>query len=224
MKRIKISASIIAGDLSDLKATVKELESAGVDSIHVDVMDGHFFDYVGPGYHLVKTLAKISEIPVEVHLAVMDPERLVEQFIKAGSTLISVQLETAKFPLRLLRRIRSAGIRSGIAVLPSTPIDQLKCLISEVDEVLLLSNNDSAFMGFEDSEFIPETVERVGKVRKMISERGVDIAVDGGVNVGVIRELVEAGATVLVMGRAVFSGNIRENVRKIRSLMEGEIH
>ncbi len=221
MNKVKISASIIAGDLTNLRETVRELESAQVDLIHVDTMDGHFFDYIGLGYHLVKALRKISKIPIEVHLAVLEPEKVVEQFLEAGADAILIQLETSIFPLRILRRIRAAGVRSGIALLPSTPIQQIQPLINYIDQVLLLSNNDSAFFGWDDSEFLPETFERISEVLKVFGG-GVDIAVDGGVRLDIIRELVKAGATILVMGRSIFSGDIRENVAKIRSLIEEE--
>ena len=221
MNKVKISASIIAGDLTNLRETVRELESAQVDLIHVDTMDGHFFDYIGLGYHLVKALRKISKIPIEVHLAVLEPEKVVEQFLEVGADTILIQLETSIFPLRILRRIRAAGVRSGIALLPSTPIQQIQPLINYIDQVLLLSNNDSAFFGWDDSEFLPETFERISEVLKVFGG-GVDIAVDGGVRLDIIRELVKAGATILVMGRSIFSGDIRENVAKIRSLIEEE--
>jgi len=221
VNKVKISASIIAGDLTNLRETVRELESAQVDLIHVDTMDGHFFDYIGLGYHLVKALRKISKIPIEVHLAVLEPEKVVEQFLEVGADTILIQLETSIFPLRILRRIRAAGVRSGIALLPSTPIQQIQPLINYIDQVLLLSNNDSAFFGWDDSEFLPETFERISEVLKVFGG-GVDIAVDGGVRLDIIRELVKAGATILVMGRSIFSGDIRENVAKIRSLIEEE--
>jgi len=221
--KIKISASIIAGDLTNLSKTVNELESAQVDMIHVDVMDGHFFDYIGLGYHFVKTLKRIARIPIEVHLAVLEPERIVEQFLEAGADTILVQIETSRFPLRILRRIKVMNIKSGVALLPSTPVQQIRPIINYVDQVLLLSNNDSAFLGWDDSEFLPETLERVRETRELLNLRDFgrgEIAVDGGITLKNVRDLVNSGATILVMGRSLFSGGVRETVEKIRSLIE----
>lgn len=221
MRAVKISASIIAGDLTDLRTTIKKLESAKVDSIHVDVMDGHFYDCIGMGDILVKALKRISSIPIEVHLAVLRPEKFLDQFIKAGANAISIQLETCKFPLRVLRKIKSERIKAGVALLPSTPIQQIRPLVNYIDHVLLLSNNDSGFFDWEDSDFLPETFERISETLKLFGENTAEIAVDGGIKLDIIRDLIKAGATVLVMGRSIFEGDIAENIAKIRSLIEG---
>lgn len=223
MKVVKISASIIAGDLTDLRTTVKKLESAQVDSIHVDVMDGHFFDRIGLGDYLVKALKKLSSVPIEVHLAVVKPEKLLEQYLEAGVNTISIQLETCTFPLRVLRKVKAERVKAGVALLPSTPIQQVRPLINYVDQVLLLSNNDSGFFDWDDSIFLPETFERISELLEFIGDGAVEIAVDGGIGPDIAKELVRAGANVLVMGRSIFAGDIIENIARIRSLIKGEI-
>ena len=220
MCRVKISASIIAGDLTSLREVVKDLEDARVDSIHVDTMDGHFFDYIGLGHQFIEALKRITNLPIEVHLAVREPEKFVEQFIKIGADLISVQLETCTFPLRILRRIKAAHVKSGVALLPSTPLEQVWPLLNYVDQILLLSNNDSAFFSWDDSDFLPETFDRIMKVSEIVQDRYVDIAVDGGVRLDIIERIVKAGANVLIMGRSIFVGSIQENVKKVKMIIE----
>ena len=220
MTKVKISASIIATDLRNIEKTVKQLERAGVNFIHIDTMDGHFFDYIGLGPHVIKAVKQSSKTPVEVHLAVLDVERLLKIFLETGVNLISVQLEVCKFPLRVIRRIKSRGIRAGVALLPSTPLIQIADLIDYVDEILLLSNNDSAFIHWEDSEFLPETLDRIRELKRIIGPRKIEIAVDGGLRPELLNDLIKAGATVLVMGRSIFEGDIEENVRKIKEIIE----
>jgi ribulose-phosphate 3-epimerase len=220
VRKVKISASIIAGDLTNLREVIKELEDAQIDSIHVDTMDGHFFDYIGLGHHIIEALKRITDLPIEIHLAVREPEKFVEQFVKIGADLISVQLETCTFPLRILRRIKAARIRSGVALLPSTSFDQVRPLLNYLDQILLLSNNDSAFFSWDDSDFLPETFDRIMKISEIVQDRNVDIAVDGGIKLDIIERIVKAGANVLIMGRSIFAGSIRENVEKVKTIIK----
>jgi len=217
---VKISASIIAAELVNIEKIVKQLEVAGVDIIHVDSMDGHFFHYIGLGPHVIKAIKKVAEIPVDVHLAVEEPERILSTFLETGVDSISIQLEACRFPLRVIRRIKSVGVKAGVAILPSTPISQIAELVKYVDFVLLLSNNNSFFVEWHDAEFLPETFDRIRKLREIAKDYNIEIAVDGGVSKDIIPVLVKNGADILVMGRAVFQGDIEKNVKEIRSIIE----
>lgn len=217
---IKISASIAAADPLDLKNEIKRLEEACVDYIHVDVGDGNFVDDVGFNPNVVKRIRDITSLPIQVHLMTYDPNKFVEIYAKYAHELI-VHVESTPHIIRVIRRIKDMGIKSGVAVLPGTAVSAVKCLIPFVDNILIITNNDSSFYGWIDREFIPEMLDKIREVRtlKESINSGMEIMVDGGINLNNVHKVIEAGASIIAMGSALFSSsNIKETVEAVKSL------
>ena len=197
-----IAPSILAADFARLGDQVRETESAGADRIHVDVMDGHFVPNLSMGSVVVKGLRPITKLPLEVHLMVSNPSRFVDGFASAGADTIVFHLEVASEPGDLIADIRSRGMKVGLAINPDMPIDRLSPFLSDIDIVILMS----VFPGFGGQSFIPESYERIRRLRAKINalNPNCELEVDGGVDATTIQGCVEAGANVLVAGTAIF--------------------
>ena len=216
MTPIKISPSILSADFSHLAEQVREAEDAGVDYIHVDVMDGHFVPNITIGPLIVKALRPITKLPLDVHLMIENPERYIEDFSKAGADIITVHQETCPHLHRTIQQIHDFGIRAGVSINPATPVGTLDEIISEVDLVLVMSVNP----GFSGQSYISACTGKIQKLRSMLDICGssADLEVDGGVNVKTVSEVVAAGANAFVAGSAVFNDkqSVAENVRLLR--------
>lgn len=198
----KISPSVLAADLSNLKGALSDMENAGADMIHLDVMDGNFVPNITFGQPVIRALRGGSNLIFDVHLMIASPEKYAMEFIDAGADILTFHLEATKGPLELLRDIRSQGVMAGISVKPATPVEELYPYLEECDMVLIMTVEP----GFGGQKLIPETVEKVRKIKAEIEYRGlnVDIQVDGGINLQNASTLVNAGATILVAGSSVF--------------------
>ena len=216
MTPIKISPSILSADFSHLAEQVREAEDAGVDYIHVDVMDGHFVPNITIGPLIVKALRPITKLPLDVHLMIENPERYIEDFSKAGADIITVHQETCPHLHRTIQQIHDLDIRAGVSINPSTPVSTLDEIIAEVDLVLVMSVNP----GFGGQSYISSCTSKIQKLREMLDRCGssADLEVDGGVNVKTVSEVVAAGANAFVAGSAVFNDkqSVAENVRLLR--------
>ncbi len=216
MTPIKISPSILSADFSHLAEQVREAEDAGVDYIHVDVMDGHFVPNITIGPLIVKALRPITKLPLDVHLMIENPERYIEDFSKAGADIITVHQETCPHLHRTIQQIHDLDIRAGASINPSTPVSTLDEIITEVDLVLVMSVNP----GFGGQSYISSCTSKIQKLREMLDRCGssADLEVDGGVNVKTVSEVVAAGANAFVAGSAVFNDklSVAENVRLLR--------
>ncbi len=198
----KISPSILSADFSRLGEEIKAVEKAGADYIHIDVMDGHFVPNISVGPFIVKTVKKITNLPLDVHLMIDNPDVFVESFVSAGANWISVHVESCPHLDRTLNLIKSHHLKAGVVLNPATPIALLdECLVL-VDYVLLMSVNP----GFGGQKFIPYTIEKVKRLRKVVWERGllVKIEVDGGIGLDNLKDLVKSGADILVIGSGIF--------------------
>jgi ribulose-phosphate 3-epimerase len=219
-REVKISASILAADLIRLGEQVHEAERAGVDSIHVDVMDGRFVPNISFGPVVVRALRPVTSLPLPTHLMIVEPERYVEDFVLAGSDGIIVHQETCPHLHRTIQQIKSLGVRAGVAVNPASSITLLDEVFEGLDMVLVMTVNP----GFGGQAFIPSTLSKISQLRSTLERRGLaaDIMVDGGINVETARLVVEAGANVLGAGSAVFGTGetVTEAVRKLRSSIE----
>lgn len=216
MKKIKISPSILSADFSRLGEQVHDAEDAGVDYIHVDVMDGHFVPNITIGPLIVKALRPLTKLPMDVHLMIENPELYIEDFFKSGADIITVHQETCPHLHSTIKQIHDLGIRAGVSINPSTPVNTLEEIISEVDLVLLMSVNP----GFGGQSYISSSTGKIKKLREMLDsfESSADLEVDGGVNVETVCEVIGAGANTIVAGSAVFNDkkSVAENVHLLR--------
>lgn len=200
---IKIAPSILAADFSRLAEEVKEVEAAGAELIHIDVMDGHFVPNITMGAIVVEALRPITTLPLDVHLMIENPDLFIEQFAKAGADYITVHVEACKHLHRTLQFIRSSGVKSGVVLNPHTPIETILHVLDEIDLVLFMTVNP----GFGGQKFIHSVLPKVKQLSDIIAERqlSIEIEIDGGINEETIIPCVEAGATIFVAGSAIYN-------------------
>lgn len=219
---VKIAPSILSADFARLGEAVAEAEAGGADWIHVDVMDGHFVPNLTIGPPVVKSLRRVTELPLDVHLMIEAPERYLDAFADAGATVLTVHQEACTHLHRTVERIRELGMRPGVAINPATPISALEEILPYVDLVLIMTVNP----GFGGQKYIPTSTEKVARMRRILQDRhlwGVELEVDGGIDPVTAPEVVEAGASVLVAGAAVYGGegSVAENIQALRSAANG---
>lgn len=200
---VRIAPSILSADLGRLAEEVRDVERAGADWIHVDVMDGRFVPNITLGPIVVGAVRRATRLPVDVHLMIVEPERYLEAFAKAGADVISVHIEASTHLERTLSEIRRLGKRAGVVLNPHTPEESIRYVLGALDLVLVMSVNP----GFGGQKFLPAVLPKIAALRQMIDAAGLDIdlEVDGGVAPQTAREVVQAGARVLVAGNAVFA-------------------
>ncbi|HEX9507293.1 MAG TPA: ribulose-phosphate 3-epimerase [Myxococcales bacterium] len=214
-RRVLIAPSILSADFGRLAEEVKAVEEAGADYIHVDVMDGRFVPNLTLGPAIVEAVKRSTRLPLDVHLMIVEPEKYLEAFVKTGAAILSVHVEACPHLHRVLQQIRQLGARPSVALNPSTPLATIEDILEDVQMVLLMSVNP----GFGGQSFIPHTLDKVRRLRKMLDQRGlsVDIEVDGGIRPDTGRQAIEAGASVLVAGTSVFSEpNYRAAIAALR--------
>jgi ribulose-phosphate 3-epimerase len=199
---IRIAPSILSADLGRLADEVREVESAGADWIHVDVMDGRFVPNITVGPLVVAAVRRATKLPIDVHLMIVEPERYLEAFAEAGADVISVQLEATRHVQRNLAEIRALGKRAGLVLNPHTPEEAIRYVLGDVDQVLVMSVNP----GFGGQTFLPLALPKLRALRERFDRERlkIDLEVDGGISPSTARSVVEAGADVLVAGTAVF--------------------
>ena len=199
---IEIAPSILSADFTKLGQQIEIVEGAGASLLHVDVMDGRFVPNITVGLPVVKAISRATQLPIDAHLMIVEPGRYAEQFVKAGAQMVSIHIEADPHAHRTLSAIRAAGAQAGIAINPATPLSALDEVLKFADYVLLMSVNP----GFGGQTFIPESLDKVRRLRKMIDERGLKarIEIDGGIDAENIAEVASAGAEIIVSGSAVF--------------------
>ncbi|UCB45321.1 MAG: ribulose-phosphate 3-epimerase [Spirochaetota bacterium] len=213
-----IAPSILSCDFARLGEEIKEVEDAGADWVHVDVMDGHFVPNITLGPMIVEACRKATKLPLDVHLMIENPDNYIQAFADAGANLISVHVETCVHLNRTVRSIRERNVRPGVVLNPTTPLSSIEWILEYVDYVLILSVNP----GFGGQEFIPNSLDRVKDLRSMIDEKGLDILIeiDGGVNERTIKDISLAGVNVFVAGSAIFnSKDYKESIDKLKKLV-----
>jgi len=199
---VKIAPSILAADLGRLADEIAEVEAGGADWIHVDVMDGSFVPNITFGPDIVKTVRRLTKLPIDVHMMVVQPERHIDAFAAAGADGLTVHVEASPHLQRTLAHIRSLKKRAGVVMNPHTPEENLRYVLGDLDLVLVMTVNP----GFSYQAFLPEVVPKIRRVRELIdaSKHDIDLEVDGGIGPDTAREVVAAGARVLVAGNCVF--------------------
>ncbi len=219
---IKIAPSILAADFSKLAEEVIEVEKAGADLIHIDVMDGHFVPNITMGAIVVEALRPITKLPLDVHLMIQNPDAYIEQFAKAGADYITIHVEACPHLHGSLQLIRSKGVKSGVVLNPHTPVESIMHVLDQVDMVLFMTVNP----GFGGQKFIHSVLPKVKQLSTIIKERNlaIEIQIDGGVDEETIIPCVEAGATILVAGSAIYSKENRaEALQKIKAAGVGAL-
>lgn len=212
----KLAPSILSADFSKLGQEIKDVEYAGADYIHIDVMDGHFVPNITIGSLIVEAIRPITTLPMDVHLMIEQPDKYIPAFAEAGASIISVHQETCAHLHRTIQLIKNQGVRAGVVLNPATPIEAIQYILHDIDLVLLMTVNP----GFGGQAFIERVVEKISQVASWRDRLGLtfEIEVDGGINEHTAKQCSDAGADVMVAGSAVFNTNNRSNaMQKIRN-------
>ena len=214
----KIAPSVLSADFARLGEEVAEVERAGADLIHFDVMDGHFVPNLSIGIPVLESLRKVTRLPLDAHLMIENPERYVEVFVKSGANSVSVHAEVCKDIPAMAKRLHDLGARASIGINPETDVQRVLPFAAQLDMILIMSVHP----GFGGQEFIPEALEKLRAVRRELDRRAlkVDIEIDGGVKLDNIAEVKAAGANVFVSGSGIFGqGDYRKVVKEMRDLI-----
>ncbi|MDT8859073.1 ribulose-phosphate 3-epimerase [Alkalihalobacillus sp. MEB130] len=200
---VKIAPSILSANFANLAKDIKDVENAGADYIHVDVMDGHFVPNITIGPLVVEAIRPITNLPLDVHLMIQNPDVYIPQFAKAGADIISVHVEACPHLHRTIHLIKEQGVKAGVVLNPATPVELIEPILEEVDLVLLMTVNP----GFGGQRFIEAVLNKIEKLARLVNDRqlSIEIEVDGGVNPKTAKKCVEAGANVLVAGSAIYN-------------------
>jgi len=219
MKKIKISPSILSADFGQLGNEVKRLENGGADMIHVDVMDGHFVPNLTIGPPVIKNLKKYTKLPFDVHLMISPVHKYIKDYAEAGADIITIHPEATDNLNESVNLIKKLNKKVGVSLNPDTDIDALIDEIANVDLILIMS----VFPGFGGQKFIPEIIDKIKKLKKIKEEKNYnfEIEVDGGINFSNSKEVLSAGANILVSGTTIFkenNGDIKKNIEKLKSM------
>ncbi len=214
----KIAPSILSADFARLEEEIKAVEQAGADYIHIDVMDGHFVPNITVGPMIVEAVRRVTDLPLDVHLMISDPDSYIDSFAEAGANILTVHAEAVTHLHRTIQYIRYKGVSPGVSLNPATPLNALEYVLNDLDMVLIMSVNP----GFGGQKFIPEVVPKISSLREMIKKRDLEteIEIDGGIGPETIALVSSAGAEVFVAGSAIFySEDYRKTIQLMRERM-----
>lgn len=214
MNKIIIAPSILTASFANLESTIKELEEAGADYLHLDIMDGSFVPQITFGSKIVSDIKKITSLPLDVHLMIVNPEKHIDDFAKAGADIISVHYEGNIHLHKLIMQIKNHNVKAGIVLNPHTRVDVIEPLIDDIDNVLIMSVNP----GFGGQKFITNSIKKIEETKKLIAQRDIIISVDGGINLNTCSDVIKAGANLLVAGSAIIdSKDKKETIKQLRN-------
>jgi ribulose-phosphate 3-epimerase len=218
----RLAASILSADFAHLAREISAVEAGGADLIHVDVMDGHFVPNLTIGPPVVRAIRRVARVPLDVHLMIANPDPFLATYVEAGASILSVHAEVLPHLHRTVAAIKELGAKAGVALNPSTPVAQIEDVAADLDVVLVMSVNP----GFGGQRFIPHTATKIRRVRELLDRTGsrAEIEVDGGIDLDTIGAVVDAGATLLVAGQAVFGhGDPTAAVKALRRAAGGQV-
>ena len=214
MNKIIIAPSILTASFANLESTIKELEEAGADYLHLDIMDGSFVPQITFGSKIVSDIKKITSLPLDLHLMIVSPEKHIDDFAKAGADIISVHYEGNIHLHKLIMQIKSHNVKAGIVLNPHTRVDVIEPLIDDIDNILIMSVNP----GFGGQKFITNSIKKIEETKKLIGQREIIISVDGGINLNTCSDVIKAGANLLVAGSAIIdSKDKKETIKQLRN-------
>jgi len=219
MKKIKISPSILSADFSNLRSEIRKLQTGGADLIHVDVMDGHFVPNLTIGPPVIMALRKYTKVPFDVHLMISPVHKYIKDYALAGADIITIHPEATNNLIESIQLIKQLKKKVGISLNPNTEIDIIEKLLKDIDLVLIMSVHP----GFGGQKFMPEVIEKIKKLHqiKKNNKLNFDIEVDGGINFSNSKEVISAGANILVSGTTIFkenNGDIKKNIKTLKSM------
>lgn len=215
-RRLKIAPSLLSADFSQIREQIALVERAGADYLHIDVMDGRFVPNITWGPKIIGDLRKLSKLPFDTHLMIVEPERYISDFAKAGADIITVHWEATAHANRLIQTIKEHNVRAGLSINPATPLNVLDEILPSLDLLLIMSVNP----GFGGQSYIPASTRKIAAARALITERrlGVELEVDGGVHLDNVAEVARAGADTVVMGAGIFeTASPAETIELVRA-------
>ena len=215
-----LSPSILAADFARLGEQIKAAEKAGAEYVHIDVMDGLFVPSISFGMPIVRAVRQITDTVLDVHLMIQQPERYIEEFAECGADIITFHLEATQNPQAVIDLIHQKGLKAGMSIKPATPADEVKPYLDTVDMILVMTVEP----GFGGQLYIEASTQKIKDVRELIRQTGreIDVQVDGGIHVGNLKKVLDAGANVIVAGSAIYKGDVAQNVADFKTVMEAE--
>ncbi len=218
MHSVQIAPSILSCNFLHLEQEIKDVEKAGADLIHIDIMDGHFVPNITIGPMIVKSVKKVARTPLDVHLMITHPEKFITDFIEAGADIVTIHAEADCHIFRTIDIIKSKGRKAGVSLNPSTPLSSIEYILEELDLLLIMTVNP----GFGGQKYISSMEPKIKKARTMIEKtrKHIDLEVDGGIKATNVKKVIDAGANIIVMGTEIFhSGNYKKKIQEIRKIV-----
>lgn len=213
MKKIKISPSILSADFANMEEAVRNTEKWGADYLHCDVMDGVFVNNITFGMPMIKAIRKHTNLPLDVHLMIVSPEKYVDRFIDAGADIITFHPNVCSDIKGTLKRIRDKGVRAGLVINPDVDVNMVKDYINDIDILLLMS----VFPGFGGQKFIDSVFDKIVEAKQIIGDRKIELEIDGGITIDNVTRVTDAGVNVVVAGSAVYNSlNPEETIKLLR--------